>query len=235
MVVAGAGAPEEMVGIQPLLMLRGVLEVVALSSMAATVQTREALAHTSAAAQVAAKATMVITPLAPEVEAVEADCTVAASSIPRMEATAPMEPTVAAGVAGVSASTSRANPRAAVVEMEVLAAAVAPQDPIGLSSVAVMEEMVDLEAAQASASVLTLISTANPETLAVSEEVATAVAVAVGAELSEARSSTKAVSLSSATVPSPTTMWIGERAGSTPKTPRTERAMAGTPARRSSP
>jgi hypothetical protein len=161
--------------------------------MAATVRTQEALARTSVAAQAAAKTTMVITPLAQAVEAVEEDCTVAASSIPRMEATAPMEPMAAAGVAVASASTSRANPPAAVVEMAVLAAAVALQDPIGRSSVAVMEEMVDLEAAQASASGPTLTSTANPETLAVSEEVATVVAVAVGEEPSEARSSTRAV------------------------------------------
>jgi hypothetical protein len=56
-----------------------------------------------------------------------------------------------------------------------------------------MEEMVDLAAAQASASAPRLISTANPETEAVSEEVVTEVAVVVGVELSEAPSSIKVV------------------------------------------
>jgi hypothetical protein len=56
-----------------------------------------------------------------------------------------------------------------------------------------MEEMGDLAAAQASASAPTLIRTALPETGAVSEGVVTAVAVAVGVELSEAPSSIKAV------------------------------------------
>ena len=100
-----------------------------------------------------------------------------------------MAPMVAVGVAAAKASTSRAILGAAVVVMAVLAAAVAAQGPSGLSSVAVMEEMVDLEEAQASASAPTLMSTANPETRAVSVEVATAVAVAVEAEPWEAPSS----------------------------------------------
>jgi hypothetical protein len=58
-----------------------------------------------------------------------------------------------------------------------------------------MEEMVDLAAAPASALAPRLMSTALPETRAVSEEVVMAVAVAVEVELSEAPSSIKAVSL----------------------------------------
>jgi len=58
-----------------------------------------------------------------------------------------------------------------------------------------MEEMADLAAAQASASAPALICTALPETVVVSEGVVTAVAVAAGAELSEAPSSIKAVRL----------------------------------------
>ena len=53
---------------------------------------------------------------------------------------------------------------AAVVAMADLAVAVAPQERTGLSSVAVMEEMADLAAAQASEWAPKLISTANPET-----------------------------------------------------------------------
>jgi hypothetical protein len=89
-----------------------------------------------------------------------------------------MAPTVAVGVAVAKASTPKASPGAAVVVMAVLAGAA--QDPNGLSSVAVMEEMEDSAAAQASASVPTLTCTANPDSRAVSEEVATAVAVAAG-------------------------------------------------------
>ncbi len=74
-----------------------------------------------------------------------------------------------------------------------LAAAVLLPGRHGPSSVALMEEMVDLAAAQASASAPRLIRTALPVTKALSEEVVTAVAVAVEAELSEAPSSMTAV------------------------------------------
>jgi|SRR5215469_2191122 len=74
-----------------------------------------------------------------------------------------------------------------------LVEAVARQERTGLSSVEVMEEMVDLAAAQASALAPTLIHTALPETAALSEEAVTVVAVAVEAELSEAPSSMTAV------------------------------------------
>ena len=75
----GAGAPEEMVGMQLLLMLPGVLVVVAPSSMVETALTQEALEDTSAAAQAAATTTMDIVPLARAVEEGEAQSTVAAS------------------------------------------------------------------------------------------------------------------------------------------------------------
>jgi len=77
--------------------------------------------------------------------------------------------------------------------MADLAAAVVVQGRSGLPSVAVMEEMVDLAAAQVSAWAQTLIRTVNPETRRHSEEVVTAVAVAVEAELSAAPSSMTAV------------------------------------------
>ena len=76
---AEAVAPEDMVEMQLLLMLTGVLVVEAPSSMVETVLTQGALAHTSAAAQAAAIITTAMPPLAPAVEAVEAHCTVAAS------------------------------------------------------------------------------------------------------------------------------------------------------------
>jgi len=104
-------------------------------------------------------------------------------------------PTVAVGVAVATAPRPMAFPGAAVGGMAVLAAAAAPQDRTGLSSLAVMEEMVDLAVAQASGSAPRLIRTANPDSRAVSEGVATAVVVAEGVELWEAPSSIKAVQL----------------------------------------
>ena len=84
---------------------------------------------------------------------------------------------------------------AAVGGMAVLAVAVAPQERSGLSSLAVMEEMVGLAAAQASESAPRSIRTANLDSRAASEEVATAVVVAAGVERWEAPSSIKAVQL----------------------------------------
>ena len=104
-------------------------------------------------------------------------------------------PTAAAGVAVATARRPMAFPGAAVGGMAVLAVAVAPLDRTGLSSQAVMEEMVGLAAAQASGSAPKLIRTANPDSRAASEEVATAVVVAAGVELWEAPSSIKAAQL----------------------------------------
>ena len=102
-----------------------------------------------------------------------------------------------AGVAVAVASAPRptALSGAAVEGMAVMAVAGAPQGRTGLSSVAVMEEMVDLAVVQASGSAPKLIQTALPESQAVSEEPATAVVAEVGVELSEARSSIKAALL----------------------------------------
>src|SRR3954468_17891691 len=98
---------------------------------------------------------------------------------------------------------------AEVVATAVLAVAVLVQGRPGLSSVALMEEMVDLAAALASVWAPTLIRTALLETEAPSEELVTVVAVAAEAELSAAPSSMTAVRCSSATARSPIMMLIG--------------------------
>src|SRR5215831_13294947 len=78
---------------------------------------------------------------------------------------------------------------AEVVATGDLAVVVVVRGRSSLSSAAVMEEMLDLAAAQALEWAPTLICTANPETRPLSEEAVTAVVVAVEAELSEAPSS----------------------------------------------
>ena len=120
---------------------------------------------------------------------------------------------IAGIVAAVAVAAALANPakavtstRAEVAVMADLAAVVLAPERCGLPSLAVTEEMADLAAAQASALAPTLICTALPETEALSEEVATAVAVAEEVELSEAPSSMRAVRFLSATAPSPITM-----------------------------
>src|SRR5437899_3898381 len=152
---------------------------------------------------------MAMMPLAPAAAEEEEERAVGASSTASVD---PMEPTApTAAVAEEEAPTAITRRGAAVVATAVLAAEVAAQGRSGPSSVALMEEMVDLAAAQASAWAPTLIRTALPETRPLSEEAVTAVAVAVGAELSEAPSSMTAVRFSSATARSPITMWTGAR------------------------
>jgi hypothetical protein len=152
-----------------------------------------AVVHFYAAAQ-AVTTIMAMVPLAPAAAVVVEENPLAASS-PSMEEMEPMAPTVAVGLAAASACQSRARTRAAVAATAGLAGAGAPQEQSSLPSLALMEEMADLAAAQASASAPALICTALPETGVVSEGVVTAVAVAAGVELSEAPSSIKAVQL----------------------------------------
>ena len=172
---------------------------------------------------------MAMMPLAPVAAAVEEDRLMGASSATSMDPMEPMAPTAAVAPEAASATVEGA----AVVATADLAVVVVVQGRSGLSSVALMEEMVDLAAAQASASAPTLIRTALPETRALSAEVVTAVAVAVVAEPSEAPSSMTAVRLSSAIARLLVTMWTGGRVAS-PMTARTGRAGARMPARRSS-
>ena len=184
-------APEGMVGVE--LLRVAAVEEVAPSSMVETVLAETvAVVHFYAAAQ-AVTTIMAMVPLAPAAAVVEEN-PLAASS-PSMEEMEPMAPTVAVGLAAASACQSRARTRAAVAATAGLAGAGAPQEQSSLPSLALMEEMADLAAAQASASAPALICTALPETGVVSEGVVTAVAVAAGVELSEAPSSIKAVQL----------------------------------------
>jgi hypothetical protein len=147
---AVAEAPEETVGMELLLAVAEV--VVAPSLMVETVPTRVAVAHTSAVAQVAAKI-MAMVPLAPAAVAAEEERSAAASYSFSMEAMEPMEPTAAVAVAVVLAhpTTAVVSMRAEVVVMADLAVVVEAQGRSGLCSPAVMEEMADLAAAQASA------------------------------------------------------------------------------------
>src|SRR5579862_6101380 len=182
-----------MVGVE--LLRVAAVEEVAPSSLVETVLAEPvAVVHTYAAAQ-AVTPIMAMVPLAPAAAVVVEENPLAASSPPSMVEMEPMPPTVAVGLAAASACQSRARTRAAVAATAGLAAAGGPQEHSRRSSLAVMEEMADLAAAQASASAPVLICTALPETGGVSEGVETAVAVAAGVELSEAPSSIKAVQL----------------------------------------
>jgi hypothetical protein len=187
---AVAAVPEEMVEAE--FLITAVEVVVAPSSMVAMagpfLPTKGALAGSSAVAQVPLTMTAVVA-LAPVAAVVVAEGPVAASWILPMEAMEAMPPTVAVEVAVASASNSRTRTAAAVVVMAVSVVAAAPQGLAGLSSMAVMEETADLVAARASALAPALICMANRETLDVSAEVATAVAVGAEVELWEEPSS----------------------------------------------
>ena len=193
MAAAVAAAPEDAVAVAlgtQIVLRSAAVVVVAPSSMVQTVHRRGAVEDTSAVARAAATEITAIMPLALAAEAGEAALTVGISTIweERME---PMAPT-----AVVEAGAATALPLgAAAVATAGLAEEEPPQECSGLISLALMEEMVDLAAVQALASAQKLMSTALPETGAVSEEALTAVAVAVAVELSEAPSSIKAVSL----------------------------------------
>ena len=142
-----AAAPEGTVAVAlgPQILLRSaVVVVVAPSSMVQTVHRRGAVEDTSAVARAAATAIMAIMPLALAAEAGEAALTVGISTIwgERME---PMAPT-----AVVEEGAAMALPLGvAAVATAGLAEGEPPQECSGLISLALMEEMVDLAAAQA--------------------------------------------------------------------------------------
>jgi len=222
-----AAAPEEAVEMD--LAEVEAAEVAPSSMVQADSTTRVVPADSFVVVQAATSRAMATVALVPAAAVVEEEKTVGAWGAEDL--TEPMAPTAAAAVE--AEATSITHREAAVVATAVLAGAVAAQGRSGLSSVAVMEGMVDMAAAQASEWAPTLICTANLETRPLSEEVVTAVAAAVEAEVSEAPSSMRVVRFSSATARSPITTWTGARAESL-NTERTERAMARMPARRSS-
>jgi U3 small nucleolar ribonucleoprotein component len=114
-----------------------------------------------------------------------------------LEALDPTEPVAPMGAEAVEAAATTTTVRraAAAAAMAVLAAAVAPQETIGPSSVAVTGEMVGLAEVVALASAPISTAAANRGRAALSEEMPTADAAGEVVELSVAPSSMTAVRL----------------------------------------